>query len=160
MELNKINKLLEKYDNGTTTLQEEQQLKRYFSQETVPPHLESYKAMFAYFSANEKEQFTKDVPLTPKRNNTFYFKWISVAAVAVLLIGVFFKSNVFVQEDLGTYDDPEMAYNEVVKSLEMISSNFNKGAKKVNYLNAFNQGISKVDYLNEMDNTTRLIFKK
>lgn len=161
MVLNKIEQLLEKYDKGETTLQEERQLKSYFSQETVPPHLEGYKAMFTYFLVSEKEQFTKDVPLTPKRKVSFYTKWISVAAVTVLLIGFYFKSNVFQQqEDLGTYNDPKVAYNQLVQSLELISNNFNKGTEKLNYLNTFNKGVSKVGYLDEMDKTTSIIFKK
>ena len=67
MVLDKIEKLLEKYDNGETSLQEEQQLKNYFSQEVVAPHLEVYKPMFVYFLQTQKEQFTKTIPLQPKR---------------------------------------------------------------------------------------------
>ena len=155
MVLNNIEKLLEKYENGESTLKEEQQLKNYFSQETVASHLEMYKPMFAYFKVNQQEQFTKDVPLKTKR--IFNYKWISVAAVAVLMIGFYFKSNT--QEDLGTYDDPQMAYNEVVKSLAMISTHFNKGASTVNYLNEMDKGTSAIGYLNEIENTRNLIFK-
>jgi len=144
MVLNNIEELLVKYENGETTLNEEQQLKDYFSQDTVEPHLEMYKPMFAYFLVNQQEQFTKDVPLKTKKIEIY--KWISVAAVAVLMIGFYFNRPVS-QEDLGTYEDPEMAYNEVKKSLEMISTHLNKGASSINYLN-------------EVDNTTSLIFKK
>lgn len=155
MVLNNIEKLLEKYENGESTLKEEQQLKNYFSQETVAPHLEMYKPMFAYFKVNQEEQFTKAVPLKTKR--IFNYKWISVAAVAVLMIGFYFKSNT--QDELGTYDDPQMAYNEVVKSLAMISTHFNKGTSTVNYLNEMDKGTSAIGYLNEIDNTRNLIFK-
>jgi len=145
MVLNNIEQLLEKYDNGETTLPEEQQLKDYFSQETVAPHLEMYKPMFTYFLANQQEQFTKDVPLKSKPNN--WYKWISVAAVAVIMLSVYFNRP---SPDLyGTYspEEKEMAYNEVKQSLEMISTHFNKGASSINYLS-------------EVDNTTSLIFKK
>ncbi|WP_452227068.1 hypothetical protein [Lacinutrix cladophorae] len=145
MVLDNIEELIEKYDNGETSLIEEQQLKNYFKQETVAPHLEMYKPMFAYFSVSQEEQFTKDVPLKTNKNNLY--KWISVAAVAVLMLGFYFKSPLTSAEDLGTYDDPEMAYLEVKKSLEMISTQFNKGASSINYLA-------------EVDNTTSLIFKK
>ena len=155
MVLNNIEKLLEKYENGETTLKEEQQLKNYFSQETVEPRLEMYKPMFAYFSVNQQEQFTKDVPLKTRR--IFNYKWISVAAVAVLMIGFYLKSNT--KNDLGTYQDPQMAYNEVVKSLAMISNQFNKGVSTVGYLDEMNKGTATLGYLNEIENTRNIIFK-
>lgn len=150
-----IEKLLEKYENGETSLKEEQQLKNYFSQETVAPHLEMYKPMFDYFLGNQKEQFTKHIPLKTKK--VINYKWISVAAVAVLMVGFYLKSNV--NNDLGTYNDPEMAYNEVAKSLEMISKTFNKGTSTVGYLETYDKGASTLGYLNEMEKTTSIIFK-
>ncbi|GAA4951675.1 hypothetical protein GCM10023314_26420 [Algibacter agarivorans] len=155
MVLNNIENLLEKYDNGETTLKEEQVLKNYFSSDTVAPHLEMYKPMFDYFLVNQQEQFTKDVPLKTKRS--FNYKWISVAAVAVLVLGIYFSKSL--NNDLGTIEDPQLAFNEVSKSLEMISQNFNKGASTVGYLNEVNKGTSTLGYLNEIENTTSIIFK-
>ncbi|WP_303315975.1 hypothetical protein Q4Q34_13440 [Flavivirga abyssicola] len=159
MVLNNIEDLLEKYENGETTLKEEQQLKHYFSKETVAPHLEMYKPMFTYFLGNQQEQFTKDLPL--KTTRTFNYKWISVAAVAVLMLGFYFnQSTETCQENLvGTICEPEEAFNEVTKSLAMISSHFNKGTSTVNYLSEVNKGTATLDYLNEIENTTSIIFK-
>ena len=156
MVLNNIDKLLEKYENGETSLKEEQQLKHYFTQETVAPHLEVYKPMFAYFLVNQQEQFTKDVPLKTKRN--FNYKWISVAAVAVLMLGFYFGTTLR-GNDLGTYEDPQLAFNEFSKSMELISSKFNTGASTVGYLNEVNKGASTLGYLNELENATSIIFK-
>ncbi len=155
MVLNNIEKLLEKYENGETSLKEEQQLKHYFKQETVAPHLEMYKPMFAYFLVNKQEQFTKDVPLKTKRN--FNYKWISVAAVAVLMLGFYFGTSF--TDKLGTYEDPQLAFNEFSKSMEMISTKFNTGASTVGYLNEVNKGTSTLGYLNEIEKTTSIIFK-
>jgi len=156
MVLNDIEKLLEKYENGETSLKEEQALKNYFSQEDVAPHLEIYKPMFAYFLVNQQEQFTKDVPLPTKK--VINYKWISVAAVAVIMLGIYLKPTL--NDDLGTIHDPELAFNEVSKSLEMISKALNKGTSTIGYLEAYEKGASTLGYLNEIENTTSMIFKQ
>ncbi|WP_034044089.1 hypothetical protein [Wocania ichthyoenteri] len=155
MVLNNIENLLEKYEKGETSLKEEQVLKNYFSNDTVAPHLEMYKPMFNYFLVNQQEQFTKDVPLKTKR--TFNYKWLSVAAVAVLMLGFYFGKSF--NNDLGTYEDPQLAFNEFSKSMEMISQSLNKGTSTVGYLNEVNKGTSTLGYLNEIDNATSIIFK-
>lgn len=162
MVLNNIEKLLEKYENGETSLKEEQVLKNYFTQDTIAPHLEHYKPMFAYFLENQQEQYTKALPLNTKK--TFNYKWVSVAAVAVIMLGVY-VANPFggaadcEQNLVGTFCEPEEAFNEVSKQLAMISSHFNKGTSAVNYLDEVNKGAATLNYLNEIENTTSIIFK-
>lgn len=157
MVLNSIEKLLEKYENGETSLKEEQVLKNYFQSDNVAPHLEMYKPMFDYFLVNKQEQFTKDVPLKTKK--TYMYQWISVAAVVVLLLGVYFGTSSNTQ-DLGTYDDPQLAFNAFSESMNLVSKEFNKGASTVGYLEEVNKGASTLGYLNELENSTQIIFKK
>ena len=133
MELDNIEKLLEKYLEATTTVAEEETLKQYFSQESVATHLEQYAPMFQYFSKAKEERFTKQVPLKPRKN---YFKWASVAAVAVLLFGIYFGNDYLNQQALER-EQAEYAYQETKKALNLLAENFNKGTEKVAYLNEF-----------------------
>jgi hypothetical protein len=64
MELNNIERLLEKYEEGQTTLQEEAQLKHYFTTETVAPHLEVYRTIFVYYSSDEQLSYQRPLQMT------------------------------------------------------------------------------------------------
>jgi len=85
-DLDNIEKLLEKYLEATTTLQEEALLKNYFTSDNVAPHLQEYKGMFHYFSISKEERFTKSIRLETKSQKR---KWIGLAASVALLIGIF-----------------------------------------------------------------------
>jgi hypothetical protein len=153
MVLNDIEILIEKYENGETTLKEEQQLKDYFSQETVEPHLEVYKPMFQYFLITKEEQFTKDVPLKTKNTNALY-KWISVAAVAVLMFGIYIQ-NTRPSDEI----DPVLA-QQTMEALSLLSTNFNKGTSSVNLLSSnFSKGAENIAYVGTFGETTNKIFK-
>ncbi len=152
MVLDNIENLLEKYENGETSLKEEQQLKDYFSQETVAPHLEMYKPIFCYFLENQQEQFTKHLPLKTKK--VFNYKWLSVAAVTVLMVSIFnsYGKDVISQKDREDYGKAKAA-------LELVSKHFNKGVSKVNYLGTLDKAGEQVAYLDEMNNPMGRIFK-
>jgi len=129
MELDKIEKLLEKYFEAETTVADEQLLKTYFSQESVPTHLEQYKLLFKGFSDAKKERYTKQVPLNTRfRIN---YKWISVAAVTVLIFGIYFGNQYREQRQA------EYAYQETKKALNLLAENFGKGTEKMVYLGEF-----------------------
>ncbi|MFV0565065.1 MAG: hypothetical protein ACK5NB_04435 [Flavobacteriaceae bacterium] len=159
MALHKIEKLIEKYENGKTSLAEEHQLKAFFAQETVPLHLWGYKQLFAYFSENKKEQFAQNISLKTEKKR--HYKWIATAAIAVILLGLCFQpiKSTYNQYAYGTYSNPEEALNEITKSLNMISNHFNKGVSSVGYLNEYDKGTKTLNYLNELENSTQIIFK-
>lgn len=160
MVLNSIEKLLEKYDNGETTLKEEKQLQTYFNQDEIAPHLESYRVMFQYFNKTKQEHFTKDVPLKSKTYSLY--KWISVAAVAVLMLTVFTQFDN--KKSLNDLNSEELlAYNQTMEALNLVSSKFNKGATSINALNIagtqFEKGAEQVGYISEFSTVTNKIFK-
>lgn len=120
MELVNVEKLIEKYENAETTLQEEQLLKEYFQQADVPYHLLEYKAMFNYFDESSAERFTKTIPL---KTNRPVWRWLSVAAVALIMISVY----TFNGSEPSEQEKAEMAYQETQKALNLISQNLNRG---------------------------------
>ncbi|OUS01891.1 hypothetical protein A9Q86_04375 [Flavobacteriales bacterium 33_180_T64] len=165
MVLNSIEHLLEKYDNGETTLKEEQQLKAYFTQEKVAPHLESYQVMFQYFNNTKQEElYTKDVPLKPRKS--YIYQWISVAAVAVLMLGIFIPS-IFGSEQGRTLaelsTEERDAYNQTMKVFDMIGTQFNKGQNQIGALSLtssnFAKGAEQINYISGFSETTNKFFK-
>ena len=168
MGLNNIEQLLEKYDNAETTLAEEAQIRTYFELEEVPAHLESYKMLFQYVSANKQEQFTKDVPLLPKNfgaKRTKVYRWISVAAIAVLMLGAYFQVNKMNQKT--TLNDLSheqlMAYNETMEVFNLVSSKLNQGTENLDALNLvsskLNEGAENLNHLKEFNKATNKIIK-
>ena len=150
MAFNKIEIILEKYFQGETSIAEEKELRSYFSSPNVAPHLEQYKSMFDYFTQAKKQEFVQEIPQITKKRNVM---WLSVAASAVVLLGIatFFMINndelVNRKNELGTYKSPEMAFKETQKALALLSSNVNIGMESVMYVQ-------------EYENTKNKIFKK
>ncbi len=162
MVLNNIEELIEKYNNAETTLKEETQLKAYFTSEDVAPHLEHYKPLFQYFSESKQEQYTKDVPLNTKK--TRLYQWISVAAVAVLMLGLIIPQVIGPSnEELRNQELAMATYTKTMDALGLVSIGINEGKQQLNSLalvsDNFNQGIDEASRLSEFSKTTNKIFK-
>lgn len=91
----KIDELLNKYFEGETSCEEERELRRYFTEEEVPEHLQMYRPLFAcldkeakaYQSPPEKSENkkVKTEHLIPRR---LYYTIGSIAAGVLVLIGI------------------------------------------------------------------------
>lgn len=141
MELTKIEKLVEKYENAETTLQEENILKSYFSKDNVAPHLEQYKVIFNYFSIAKAETFSKPIVL-PKTNKKKNYKWLSVAASIALLFSVFIG-----QQEYKKYQEKKKAmkiYAQVSEGLKLLSTNLKKGENAVLKLYTYENTAKKI----------------
>ena len=156
MESNRVEALLQKYFDGETSIDEEIELKEYFSSNQVASHLTEHKPLFQHLANAKKQQSTnteykfkmnKDQKIIKKRN----FYWLSIAASMLVLLGVgsymFYASDNRIENDeLGTYDDPKVAFEETQKALSLLSL-------KVNV------GIESVQYIEEYQNTKNRIFR-
>ncbi len=140
MELASIEKLVEKYENAETTLQEEATLKAYFLSDNVAPHLEEYQMMFTYFKASKDETFTKTIEFKTKKKRNF--KWISVAASVVLLFSVY-TGKVEYDKHL-EFEKAKEQYAQVTGALKMLSMNLKKGNDAFNNLYVYEDSVNKI----------------
>ncbi len=145
MELDNIKSLLEKYFEAETTIAEENDLRSYFSSSDVAPELEQYKPIFAYFleAKNEQPNHQATIRKSNKRKN---LTWISIAASVVVLLGIgaFYFNQETQDQDLGSFENPEIAFRETQKALDLLSGNFNKGVQSVQYVKEYEIAKDKV----------------
>lgn len=154
MELHKIKMLLEKYEDGNTSLIEEKILQDYFNSGNIDSQLEDYRLLFNYTSTGKAIIFPKEVEIvksktSPLRRNIFAIT--GIAASIILAIGLFVTvdsgdANVNKQY-LGTIDDPEEAYFKAKETLQMVSEVLNSGTQELNYVAEFDK--VKNQYLKE-----------
>lgn len=84
----KIDELLDKYFEGETSCEEERELRRFFTEEEVPEHLQTYRPLFAYL--NREATSIKEVPAQrkPFRLYRTFYAVSGIAAGLLLLLGV------------------------------------------------------------------------
>jgi hypothetical protein len=141
MELDKIEKIIEHYFEGNSSTADEKMLKDYFSSSNVAQHLQQYQPLFGYFQEEKQQKFTQEIPLKTKKQNNVM--WLSIAASIVVLFGaslfLYNEANATKEEGLGTYDNPEIAFQETQKALQLLATNVNVGIESVKYVNEYQQ---------------------
>lgn len=139
MESSKIEQLIDKYFQGETSTAEEKELQNYFSSSEVLPELEHYQPLFAYFSKVKQQVFKPEIKLESKKGLT---KWWAIAASIIVLLGIatYGYLNFNTEEpkqDLGTFDNPELAFAATQKALSMLSTHINTGFGSMQYINEY-----------------------
>jgi hypothetical protein len=142
MELANIEKLVEKYLNAATTLQEEATLKNYFTGGNVAKHLQEYAYLFNYFAIAKAETFTKTISLKPKYSKKRNLKWFSVAASIAVLFSIFVGKQQY-DKNLQR-KEVQKIYAQVSKGLELLSTNLKKGEQAVATLYTYENSVNKI----------------
>ncbi len=154
MELANIEKLLEKYLNAETNLQEENTLRDYFTSNEVAPYLEEYGMLFGYFKENQSEIYTKTIKLKPENYRKKNVKWLSVAASLALLVSVYAGFEIYEKYER------KKQFDQVKEALLKVAYNLNRGNDALySVSNSFNKGANAVTKLNIYDNTLKKVIK-
>ncbi len=159
MELANIEKLLEKYLEATTSLQEEKELRDYFTSGNIAPHLEEYGMLFGYFKENQSETCTKTIKLKPEKTRKKNLKWLTIAASLTLLVSMYLGKQAYDKEK--KREKQLKYYAQVKEALQMISSNLNKGNDALYAVsNNLNKGTEAVAKLDTYDKTVKTVLSK
>lgn len=91
----KIDELLNKYFEGETSCEEERELRRYFTEEEIPEHLQMYRPIFACLDKEVKEYQSLSKKSENKEMKTrrifprrLYYTLGGIAAGLLMLIGI------------------------------------------------------------------------
>ncbi|MEL6812980.1 MAG: hypothetical protein AAFP76_16770 [Bacteroidota bacterium] len=159
MELANIEKLLEAYFEGNTTLAQEQELRVHFRSEELPPHLEVYRPMFMGFDIAREETSEREFTLPePKKRNRFWN--LSIAASLLLAVGI--SAYMFTQSGTGLTAEEEealAAFQKTKETMFLLSENLNEGTESLTHLEEFSSGLSSLNVLNQFNESKNLILK-
>jgi len=167
----KIEKLLHKYWETTSSLEEENQLKALLKNASESDGTANEKQLFDYFQ-NEKSLALEDsfddeiLGLIETEEETKVFKFSDFvkrySSIAAALLVLFVSSYVFMQQQQSfvqedSFDNPEAAYNEFKKQMLMVSNLMNKGSETVNELNnlgKFDDVVNEIGTMEKASTTT------
>lgn len=171
MDFDRIEKLLQKYWECETSLEEEKELKHFFNSEEVPEKWQTLKPLFKYFEKEKAEgsldhffdqrvlaqieeiERTDNKAVAPEgKVRKLFADILKIAAVVLVLVtSVYFVRQNIIENDKpvianvpGAIEDPKEAFEEAKKALLMISKNFNKGKKEVSKMSVFHEAQEQV----------------
>lgn len=131
MNTEKIKQLIEKFYDGQTSLEEEQQLHEYFQREEIPDELQSEAAYFQYsatvgeestsadfdpFAKMEAESSSQRAESSELSNQTLMWSLRIAAGFILLLIG--FSAGQFLEDDTGASTEQVAALQQEIQQMK------------------------------------------
>lgn len=141
MESHNIEKLLDGYFEGTTTLKEEVELRTYFTGNDVAPHLQDYVSMFTAFSVASEETYDRPIIL-PKQQKSRY-RFVASVAAAVIVGMVLWTQSMQVDTRMSTnYENEELAILKTKQVLGMMSHMITQSTTQLEVVEEFDKASS------------------
>ncbi len=141
--MNDLNKLLEKYWNGETSLEEEKIIKKHFKEESAGKDIDNLGALFAFFEKEKNIKYngdllkSKPVVKESKVIKMAFIRKIAVAASILLVLSVgTYVGNSYLTKNNTSYakneiKDPEKARKIAEDALAILASNYVKGEESM-----------------------------
>jgi len=163
MERNQITGLLQKYYDGMSNQEEEKKLMDYFLRSDVPEDLDVDRKHFEALADMQNESIEVPADLeanilarlaveqrpTRRLNTRLLYTITSVAAGLALIVSTFIFLDK--QNNLGTYDDPQVAYAETKEALGMVSRIMNKGTEQLAGLSEMDRAMQPLNNLGKVE---------
>lgn len=137
-----IEQLLDKYWKGETSLQEEANIREYFSSAQVSPEHEEISALFQYLSEEQNVNMDQELDLSflnegkKSRTRLLWPRLMAVAAsVAILLtvsIYLFNTGSTTYKYKYTELQDPDEALAITMEALGFLSTKYEKGSEPIN----------------------------
>ncbi|RAJ06787.1 hypothetical protein LX64_01914 [Chitinophaga skermanii] len=160
MDFNQTRALIAKYWECETSLQEEAQLREFFStyKGELPGDLQEAAPMFQYFQQESQAETaaiaaliadgpwespieTKPATKVVSMRKPFYTGWMRYAAVVMMTVGLGYSVQQFndkYQEEVKLNAEVHEAFEETQRALLLLSKNLNKGTKPMENLSKIN----------------------
>ena len=166
MKLQEIERLLEKYYNGETSLEEERRLKDFFTGGEVPARFLAEKAQFAWLmeagaTGLDDQKFEGRVLSRVgagdgllgriMERKSWFYTTVGMAATILILLAIFIRFEPFPKKIQDTYSDPQVAYQEAKKVLFFVSRHLNRGTEKLQPIKTYDEGVRELENIRALD---------
>ena len=160
MDLHEVEKLLEKYWQCETSLEDEQKLRDFFVKGNIPSSAKGAAELFRFLNAEKSKSLAANFEgavtkkLEARRGGKViqmisYGNMARIAAGIVVVVAATFLirqeiRKSYPQELQDTYTDPQMAFEETKRALQMISNSFGKAKKEASKMQMLNEAEKKI----------------
>lgn len=146
--MERINKLLDNYFKGETTLAEEVELKQYFATGTIAPEHKPYSALFQAFGQESQQRYTASVTkMQPKQaGKQMWVRTLIYSGIAASLVLAVWIQRPRQEADYAIIrgqriDNPEYAQRYAEKKIDAINKMVQNGLKPLRNMEVIKENI-------------------
>ena len=159
MTTEEIKRLLSKYYEGESSLEEEKQLRELFLSGNYPPEFSDDAKVFIFYALSarkrmnnpgfekEMDELLLSLPDSTRERNTRRIPWLAAATI-LLLAGLYFTFRHIhsAREEAASMRNTELAYEQFQTIIFHMSSNFDSGLGNLQHLNIYSRAVGTIDH--------------